>query len=408
MRFPKFTFKFKPNLKAFKLPLPVADQERAHFAERWLNSYERYRHRRTIHAVRLGLAVLFATLLARLPQLDHGEWIGMTVFIVLGMLQFQGAIYAKAVERMLGTVIGLVVGLAVLWLNQSYFHNGFWFYLLVGVLSAVAGWAAVGKNGYIPMLAGLTMCMLIGDNRIDWLDSGLIRAFNVLLGALIAIAAAKLMPLRSTLMWRFMLADNLHECGRLMAEIGNGKLMSAERYEHNRARMKQINSRLVKSRSHLDAVAGESHISKATMEAMQLAHRKIVNSTELLLTASSKLPKPKISEAEMRLLDRHFSQLQRELRLTVRLLKGPYARRIRIDTKLNPELGKVAAHLPFEWQGFIWVGANARSEVAALVILLQRTRRKWLDSHERLRLREHLLGNKADAREEERPTESII
>ena len=35
----------------------------------------------------------------------------MTVFVVLGMLQFQGAIYSKAVERMLGTVIGLGAGL---------------------------------------------------------------------------------------------------------------------------------------------------------------------------------------------------------------------------------------------------------------------------------------------------------
>ena len=81
--------------------------QRERFVKRWLDSYERYRYRRLIHAVRLGLAVLFATLLAKLLHLQHGEWLGMTVFVVLGMLQFQGAIYSKAVERMLGTVIGL-------------------------------------------------------------------------------------------------------------------------------------------------------------------------------------------------------------------------------------------------------------------------------------------------------------
>ena len=133
----------------------------------------------------------------------------MTVFVVLGMLQFQGAIYSKAVERMLGTAIGLGVGLAVLWLNQHYLQDGVFFYLIIGAASAVAGWSAVGKNGYVAMLAGLTMCMLIGDSSHHWLDSGLMRAMNVLIGAAIAIAAAKLLPLRSTLMWRFMLADNL-------------------------------------------------------------------------------------------------------------------------------------------------------------------------------------------------------
>ena len=50
--------------------------QRERFVKRWLNSYERYRYRRLIHAVRLGLAVLFATLFAKLLHLQHGEWIG--------------------------------------------------------------------------------------------------------------------------------------------------------------------------------------------------------------------------------------------------------------------------------------------------------------------------------------------
>lgn len=106
--------------------------QRNRLSSRWLNSYERYRYRRLIHSVRLGGAVLFATASARLFHLQHGEWIGMTVFVVLGMLQFQGAIYSKAVERMLGTVIGLGAGLSVLWLNQHYFHDNLLFYLTVG------------------------------------------------------------------------------------------------------------------------------------------------------------------------------------------------------------------------------------------------------------------------------------
>ena len=364
--------------------------QRERFVKRWLNSYERYRYRRLIHAVRLGLAVLFATLLARLLHLQHGEWIGMTVFVVLGMLQFQGAIYSKAVERMLGTVIGLGAGLTLLWLNQHYFHGGILFYLAVGTASAAAGWAAVGKNGYVPMLAGLTMCMLIGDNSNNWLDSGLMRAMNVLIGAAIAIVSAKLLPLRSTLMWRFMLADNLTECGKMIAEISNGKRMTRERLEQNMVKMREINARMVKSRSHLAATSGESHISPAMMEAMQHAHRKIVNTTELLLTTAAKLQAPTLNEHEIRLLDRHFNRLQRDLRLTVRLIKGHYARRIRIDTSINPELGKLAARLHYEWQGFLWLSTNMRNEISALVILLQRSRRKWLDKHELQRLREHL------------------
>ncbi|HEZ2793603.1 TPA: FUSC family protein, partial [Neisseria meningitidis] len=358
---------------------------------RWLNSYERYRYRRLIHSVRLGGAVLFATALARLFHLQHGEWIGMTVFVVLGMLQFQGAIYSKAVERMLGTVIGLGAGLSVLWLNQHYFHDNLLFYLTVGTASALAGWAAVGKNGYVPMLAGLTMCMLIGDNGNEWLDSGLMRAMNVLIGAAIAIAAAKLLPLKSTLMWRFMLADNLTDCSKMIAEISNGRRMTRERLEENMAEMRQINARMVKSRSHLAATSGESRISPAMMEAMQHAHRKIVNTTELLLTTAAKLQSPKLNGSEIRLLDRHFTLLQTDLQQTVALINGRHARRIRIDTAINPELEALAEHLHYQWQGFLWLSTNMRQEISALVILLQRTRRKWLDAHERQHLRQSLL-----------------
>ena len=375
--------------------------QRNRLSSRWLNSYERYRYRRLIHSVRLGGAVLFATASARLFHLQHGEWIGMTVFVVLGMLQFQGAIYSKAVERMLGTVIGLGAGLSVLWLNQHYFHDNLLFYLTIGTASALAGWTAVGKNGYVPMLAGLTMCMLIGDNGNEWLDSGLMRAMNVLIGAAIAIISAKLLPLRSTLMWRFMLADNLTECGKMIAEISNGKRMTRERLEQNMVKMRQINARMVKSRSHLAATSGESHISPAMMEAMQHAHRKIVNTTELLLTTAAKLQAPTLNEHEIRLLDRHFNRLQRDLRLTVRLIKGHYARRIRIDTSINPELGKLAARLHYEWQGFLWLSTNMRNEISALVILLQRSRRKWLDKHELQRLREHLRETREGDLEEE-------
>ena len=243
------------------------------------------------------------------------------------------------------------------------------------------------------MLAGLTMCMLIGDSSHHWLDSGLMRAMNVLIGAAIAIAAAKLLPLRSTLMWRFMLADNLTDCAKMIAEISNGKRMTRERLEQNMIKMRQINARMVKSRSHLAATSGESHISNNMMEAMQHAHRKIVNTTELLLTTAAKLRAPTLNESEIRLLDRHFNQLQRELRLTVRLIKGHYARRIRIDTSLNTELSKPAARLHYDWQGFLWLSTNMRNEIAALVILLQRSRNKWLDKKELQRLKEHLRND---------------
>ncbi|MCQ9327090.1 FUSC family protein [Neisseria dentiae] len=365
-------------------------------AERWFNPYKRYRYSRLIHAVRLGLAVLCATLIARRFGLMHGEWISITVFVVLGMLQFQGAIYSKAVERMLGTLIGLAAGLLILWLNQNHLHDNAAFYLILGAFSAVAGWLAVGKNGYIPMLAGLTMCMLAGGfHSGEWLHDSMMRALNVLLGAAIAVAAAKLMPLKSTLMWRFLLADNLTAASRVLAEIGNGEYMGRQRWRENQKKIKQINNRLVRSRSHLTPTAQESRISLTMMETIQHTHRKIVSSTDLLLHAVLKLPRPDISEEEEALLNRHFAALQHELHLTSHMLKGRYAHRIHISTAIDPQLRALSQRLPFEWQGFIWLSINIRIELANLVMMLVRTRQKWLEPKELRKLRKHLIDKGA-------------
>ena len=113
--------------------------------------------------------------------------------------------------------------------------------------------------------------------------------------------------------------------------------------------------------------------------------------TLLLLTTAAKLQSPKLNGSEIRLLDRHFTLLQTDLQQTVALINGRHARRIRIDTAINPELEALAEHLHYQWQGFLWLSTNMRQEISALVILLQRTRRKWLDAHERQHLRQSLL-----------------
>ena len=351
-------------------------------AERWLNPYKRYRYSRLIHAARLSVAVLIATLIARGFGLAHGEWIAITVFVVLGMLQFQGAIYSKAVERLLGTLIGLCVGLALLWLNQHYFHNGWLFYLCLMLLSAAAGWSALGKSGYMAMLAGLTICMLLGEEGSDWLGGSMMRALNVVIGAAVALTAARIVPLKSTLMWRFMLADNLTACSHQLAEITSSKSVPRERWFALLEEQKAINARMVKSRPLLAAVSQESKISKGVMENIQHSHRTIVSSIELLLNAVPQLPKPRLSLAEEKLLSRHFFSLQHDLRLTAHLLKGSYARHFQPDAETENAVRALAVKLPFEWQGFIWLSLNIRLELFTLVTLLQHSRERWLERRE--------------------------
>ena len=89
------------------------------FTAPFVEPYARYQHADVLHAIRLGVAVLIALLLNEFTHLPHGEWTTITVFVILGLLQYQGAIYTKAKERILGTLLGVVVGLSFLWLIQD-------------------------------------------------------------------------------------------------------------------------------------------------------------------------------------------------------------------------------------------------------------------------------------------------
>lgn len=192
----------------------------------WVTPYKRYQYQRNIHALRLALCVVFAIGLGSYFHLKHSEWIAITVFVVLGTIPYQGSIASKSYERILGTMFGMIIGLTMLWLNQNYLRHNILFFILVGLVSFACGFKSLGKRGYAFMLMGLTMCMLLGHSEgDDWVNDGIMRAVNVVLGAAISLAASQLIPLKSTLMWRFTLADNLNDCAKQLASVTGQKVI---------------------------------------------------------------------------------------------------------------------------------------------------------------------------------------
>lgn len=183
----------------------------------FVEPYARYLNANILHAIRLGIAVVVTLLFSQWTQIPHSEWSTITVFIILGLLQYQGAIYTKAKERILGTLLGIVVGLGLMWLGQDVLNSAsvVWiYYLLVGIISAIIGYYSIKQLGYIGMLTGITMSMIIAsENSIG--PDGLARALNVLIGTVIAVLATLILPLKSTLMWRFLLANNLEACANM-------------------------------------------------------------------------------------------------------------------------------------------------------------------------------------------------
>ncbi|WP_201616211.1 FUSC family protein [Psychrobacter urativorans] len=371
--------------------------------------YARYQHADVLHAIRLGVAVLSALSLNRVTHLPHGEWTTITVFVILGLLQYQGAIYTKAKERVLGTLLGVIVGLGFLWLSQDIGTLLWLYYVLIGIISGIIGYVAVKQLGYIGLLTGITMLMIVSSpDHSNIAKDGLYRAFNILIGAGVAVAATLILPLKSTLMWRFLMASNLEACSNLYAGVGNhidAEALTAKPFQYakvaslpniinstypvrstipdvpvNKALVKelqQINKRLLAVRPHIAATASESGIDKETIETIQRTHRNIIGTIDLLLSAAPRLANIEIDDDNHVLLMHYQHELTQAMHHIAAVLRSPNDEVFRPITRIQVSEYPSVQHLAFEWQGYFWLTQTLQAQLQRLSDLLQTHKPRW-------------------------------
>ena len=364
----------------------------------FIEPYIRYQRADVLHACRLGVAVILALLVNKVTNLPHGEWTTITVFIILGLLQYQGAIYTKAKERVLGTLLGIGTALGVLWFNQN---AGAWLwidYALIGILSGIIGYLAVRKLGYTGLLTGITMLMIVSDLGNSSIgQDGIYRALNILLGTGVAVAVTLILPLKSTLMWRFLLSSNLDACSSLYASVGhhidaadgaagnttlksNPVAFSVEEIPVDRAlvtTLQQINKRLLAVRPHIAATASESGIEKETLETIQRTHRNIIGTIDLLLSAAPRLANIEIDEENHVLLVHYQHELTQAMQHMAAVLRSPSDEVFRPITRIAVSEYPSVQRLAFEWQGYFWLTQTLQVQLQRLSELLQTTQPQW-------------------------------
>ena len=404
-----------------------------------IEPYARYLHADLLHSIRLGGAVVASLIFSQVTQIPHSEWATITVFVILGLLQYQGAIYTKAKERVLGTLLGIVVGLGLLWINhqvQGYFGIAWLYYVLVGAISGVIGYYSIKQLGYIGLLTGITMCMVISSHNSIGPD-GIARAFNVLIGTLFAVVATLILPLKSTLMWRFLLANNLEACANMYdgveayisdpsldqrfaeADIEEGEAADKELNKHHPSssevanidtqhvqldlgattvtaidgvtntasttyvnkdmveQFKEINKRLLRVRAHIAATAKESGMDTQDLDMIQRTHRNIIGTIDLLLSAAPKLAHSPIDEENRILVDHYHRELTQGMRHIAAVLRSPSDQVFRPITRIQVSDYPSVQTLPFEWQGYFWLTQTLQGQLQSLSDLLQQTQSQW-------------------------------
>lgn len=242
-----------------------------------LDPYQRYRHARVIHAVRVSLGLLATILLTTGIHLPHGEWASVTMLVVIGGLQHHGNIGKKAAERAIGTLVGAAIGL-VLVVQQVWLGLPWLTYFAMAVICGFFSYHAIGKGGYTALLAAITVFIVAGhgDNPIT---DGLWRGVDILIGIALALAFSFALPLYAVYSWRYNLADALRDCARIYGRIIDGQPVTAD--EHLQL-MGRLNAAMVQLRSLMPSVSKEVKISMTELDAIQRHLRMCVSTLEIL------------------------------------------------------------------------------------------------------------------------------
>jgi len=239
--------------------------------------FQRYRHARVIHAVRVALGLLATILLTSGINLPHGEWASVTMLVVIGGLQHHGNIGKKAAERATGTLIGAGIGLLLV-VQQAWLGLPWLTYFAMSVICGFFSYHAIGKGGYTALLSAITVFIVAGhgDNPVT---DGLWRAVDILIGIALALAFSFALPLYAVYSWRYTLASALRDCATVYGRIVGGQSVTDD--EHLKL-MGRLNVAMVQLRSLMPSVSKEVRISMTELDAVQRNLRMCISTLEIL------------------------------------------------------------------------------------------------------------------------------
>ncbi|WP_082987943.1 FUSC family protein [Bordetella bronchialis] len=242
--------------------------------------YQRYRHARALHGVRVALALLTTLVLSQGLDLPHGVWASVSLLAVIGGLQHHGNIRKKAMERGLGTLLGAVAGLLLIVLDEWVGSRP----LTFGVMALIAGlcaYHAIGRGGYLALLTAITM-IIVGGQGDDSVTTGLWRTLQVCIGIAVALAFSFALPLNASYSWRYNLALNLRRAQRLIRRLQHETPLTAEARS---ATFADLSKRSIAIRGLMPSAAKEMNVTMALLEDIQHHHRAIVASLEMISSA---------------------------------------------------------------------------------------------------------------------------
>lgn len=138
------------------------------------------------HALRVGFTTAVAVWIAKGLGLGHGYWVTITVLTI--MLPYSGPTFLKALQRVVGTVVGGILAAAV----AARLHDPYAILVLVSFTAAICVAVIVVNYGLFTIFVTITFVLLAEVGSGDW-SLAHVRIINTLIGGALALAGSWLL-----------------------------------------------------------------------------------------------------------------------------------------------------------------------------------------------------------------------
>ncbi len=172
---------------------------------------------RIIHSIKTAIGCLMGVAIEKYYDLPSGQWIPITVMVVMSAQTHFGGALRKAYMRFLGTVSGIIVTIMVLFL----FGNNIAVILgTIFVVCMIFTYAASshGDISYAGTLGGVTMLLTLTGQQVS-IGVAMQRGLYIIVGIIIALLISRfIFPIHARDRFRYHVATTLRNLQRLYRE----------------------------------------------------------------------------------------------------------------------------------------------------------------------------------------------
>lgn len=171
-------------------------------------------HYRVIHSIKTAFACLIGLALEKYYEWPMGQWIPITIMVVMSAQTHFGGAVRKALMRLLGTAGGIAIVVTVLWLFNDNIVAVFCAIFFASLIFTYIA-SSYGDISYAGTLGGVTVILVLAGQQIS-VEMAVQRGFYIAIGISIALlVSGVIFPIHARNRLRYHVAVTLRNLSKL-------------------------------------------------------------------------------------------------------------------------------------------------------------------------------------------------